>query len=353
MISIILPTYKEEKNLEELFRRIDTSLKNRNYEIVLVDDDSPDGTAGKARQLSKSYPVEVFVRRDNFGLSQSVIRGFQQAEGEQIVVMDADLQHPPEKIPELLDSLQESDIAIGSRFTEGEAIEHWGIWRKFVNRTASLIYNIVYWRNRLSDPMSGFFAFKKNKVDTESLDAEGFKILLEILHKNDLKISEVPYKFAERSNGESSFNLSAAVGYMEQIGRFIFDQMGFKQSERIVQALEFMAVGATGVIINYLIFLPAIHYNLHYMVAGFLAFAGALQWNFFWNKTITFDKSEKSFWHQYKYFTLVNLGGLVVYQMLLFLLIGRMGIWEPLANILAIFGGFLVNYFGSEKIAFK
>jgi len=114
-----------------------------------------------------------------------------------------------------------------------------------------------------------------------------------------------------------------------------------------------MAVGGTVVVINYLIFLPAIYYNLHYMLAGFLAFAGALQWNFFWNRTITFDKPKKSFWHQYKYFSLVNLGGLTVHQFLLLILIGRFQIWEPLANIIAIFGGFMINYFGSEKIAFK
>jgi dolichol-phosphate mannosyltransferase len=267
--------------------------------------------------------------------------------------MDADLQHPPEKIPELLDNLDRADIAIGSRFTDGETIDHWGLWRKFVNRTASFIYNVVYWRNKLSDPMSGFFALKKERIDIDDLEPEGFKIMLEILHRNDLKVSEVPYDFEERSNGESSFNLSAAVEYMEQIGTFIMDRLGFSQSKRIVRILEFMAVGGTGVFINYLIFLPAIYYNLHYMLAGFLAFVGALQWNFFWNRNITFDKSERSLWHQYKYFTLVNLGGLVVYQALLYLFIGQLQMWEPLANIVSIFGGFMVNYFGSEQIAFK
>lgn len=223
-------------------------------------------------------------------------------------MMDADLQHSPEKIPELLGGLESSDISIGSRFIEGDTIEHWGLWRKFVNKTASVCYNLVYWRNKLSDPMSGFFAFERSKVDFCSLDAEGFKILLEILYRNDLKVSEVSYDFRERSNSSSSFNLSAAVDYVEQVVKFALDRLGFKQSKRITQILEFMAVGGTGVIINYLIFLPAIYYNLHYMLAGFLAFAGALQWNFFWNRTITFDKSKKSLWYQYKYFSLVNGG---------------------------------------------
>lgn len=353
MISVILPTYKEKKNLEELFRRIDTSLRSRNYEIILVDDDSPDGTAEKARKLSESYPVRVFVREEDHGLSQSVIKGFQEAGGDQIVVMDADLQHPPGNIPDLLQGLDNADISIGSRFTDGRTVEHWGLARKVINRGASFFYNIFNWRNGLSDPMSGFFAFRIDSVDVDSLDAEGFKILLEVLHQNELEVVEVPYSFHKRNNGDSSLNFSAVVDYVEQLGKFFLDKLGFKQSKRIIQALEFMAVGGTGVVVNSGIFLTVIYYNLHYMLAGFLAFAGALQWNFFWNRTITFDKSKKSLWHQYKYFTLVNLGGLVFYQMLLFILIGQMEMWEPLANILAIFGGFLVNYFGSEKIAFK
>lgn len=353
MISIIIPTYNERENISELFSRIDTVL-DEEFEIILVDDKSPDGTAEKAEELSENYPVNVFVREEDYGLSQSVIKGFEEAKGDQMVVMDADLQHPPEKIPEILQGLDNSDISIGSRFIdEGGGVEHWGMTRKIINRGASFFYNIINRGNGLSDPMSGFFAFKLDGVNTDTLDAEGFKILLEILHQNDLEVVEVPYSFHKRNNGTSSLNFSAVVDYMEQLGKFFLNKLGFKQSKRIIQALEFMAVGGTGVIVNSVIFLAAIYYNLHYSIAGGLAFLGALQWNFIWNRLITFDKSTRSFKHQYIFFTLVNLGGFVVYEIMLFLLIGQMNLWEPLANILAIFGGFIVNYFGSEKIAFK
>lgn len=352
MISIVVPTYEERKNLENLFERIDSSL-DEEYEIVLVDDDSPDGTADKARRLSETFPVRVFVREEDHGLSQSAIRGFKEAKGDRVVVMDADLQHPPEKIPELIDNLDNTDIAIGSRFMDGDSVEHWGLGRKITNKVASLFYNVVFWENELSDPMSGFFAFNTDAVDADSLDAEGFKILLEILHQNDLEVSEVPYQFEERNSGSSNLNISTVVDYVEQIGKFTLDRLGFKQSKRIIQLLEFMVVGGTGVLVNSLIFLAAIHYDLHYSIAGGLAFLGALQWNFFWNREITFDKSKRSLKHQYIFFTLVNLGGFVIYEILLFLLIGELSVWAPLANILAIFGGFIVNYFGSEQIAFK
>ncbi|MEF8847453.1 MAG: glycosyltransferase family 2 protein [Candidatus Paceibacterota bacterium] len=353
MISIILPTYNEKENLEELFQRIDNGVESREYEIVLVDDESPDGTAEKARKLADDYPVGVFVREENHGLSQSVIKGIKYAQGDKLVVMDSDLQHPPEKIPELVDLVNSNDVVIGTRFKGGGEVNHWGLSRNFISRGASIIANFVMWNYDLSDPMSGFFALKKDSVNAVEMDAEGFKILLEILHRNELEVKEVEYTFGRRSEGKSSLGLAPIVDYIEQIGKIILDKAGFKQSKRIINLMEFMAVGGTGVLVNSAIFLGAIYYSLHYSIAGALAFLGALQWNFFWNREITFDKSNRSFQHQYFYFTLVNLGGFVIYEALLFALIGGLNLWAPLANVLAIFGGFMWNFFGSEQIAFK
>ncbi|QGA80112.1 glycosyltransferase [Candidatus Nanohalobium constans] len=355
MISVITPTYNEKKNLEQLFHKVDNALNHRDYEILLVDDDSPDGTAEKAEELSQDYPVNVFVREKDHGLSQSVIKGFEEAKGDQIVVMDADLQHPPEKIPELIQKLSGSDIAVGSRFKEKDSVEHWKLSRKIINRGAAIPAKIVMYPMRLSDPMSGFFAFNKDAVDSENLDPEGFKILLEILHCNDLDIEEVQFSFGERKSGDSKLGLAEIVEYMEHVGSILFNRLGLTrpQSKRLVNAAEFMGVGATGVLVNSVIFLAAIQNNFHYSIAGGLAFLGALQWNFFWNREITFSKSTKSFKHQYTYFFLVNLGGFAIYEILLFVLIGLLNVWEPAANIAAIFGGFLLNFFGSEKLAFE
>ena len=353
MISVVVPTYKEEGNLEELFRRIDSSLEDREYEIVLVDDNSPDGTAEKARELSDEYHVNVFVREEDFGLSQSVIRGFREVKGDQLVVMDADLQHPPEKIPDLLAKLEERDMAIGSRFKESGSVEGWSLKRKLLNRGSAIPAKIVMWPMKLSDPMSGFFAFNRDSVDVENLDAEGFKILLEVLYRNKPDFSEVQFEFQERKEGESDLGLEAVIEYMEHVGVILFDRLGIKQSKRLVKAAEFMGVGGTGVLVNSAIFLTAIHYNLHYALAGAFAFLGALQWNFVWNRKVTFSKSTRSFRHQYFYFFLVNLGGFFLYELFLLILVGGLDIWKPLANIIAIFGGFTWNFFGSEKIAFQ
>lgn len=353
MISVILPTYKERENLDELFQRINSSLTKQDYEIILVDDNSPDGTAKKARELSENYPIKVFVRKQDFGLAKSVIKGFKEADGDHIVVMDADLQHPPEKIPKLLEELDENDLAIGSRFKESKSVEGWSLKRKLLNRGSAIPAKIVMWPMQISDPMSGFFAFNSENVNFDDLHPEGFKVLLEVLHRNNLEFSEVQFEFKDRKNGESSLDLAAIVEYMEHVGVILFDRLGFKQSKRLVNAGEFMIVGGTGVLVNSVIFLTAIHYGFHYSISGALAFLGALQWNFFWNREITFSKSTKSFKHQYLYFFLVNLGGFLLYELLLFILIGGFNLWKPLANILAIFGGFIWNFFGSEKLAFQ
>lgn len=355
MISIILPTYNERKNLKKLFRRISESLPDTTYEIILVDDDSPDGTAERGRELSKNHPVRVFVRKKDPGLSQSVIKGLEEAKGDQIVVMDADLQHPPEKITDLVAQLEDSDLVIGSRFKQRDSVDHWSLKRKIINRGAALPAKIVMWPQKLSDPMSGFFAINSDAIDSSELDAEGFKILLEILHRNNLRTEEVQYSFHERDNGDSKLGLAEIVDYMEQAGVMLLDKIGLSRSKskRLINAVEFMGVGATGVLVNSVIFLAAIGFGQHYSVAGALAFLGALHWNFFWNREITFSKSTRSLKHQYKFFFLVNLGGFILYELLLFALIGGFGIWEPLANILAIFGGFLWNFFGSEKLAFQ
>lgn len=351
MISVVLPTYNERGNLEELFQRIDNAVE-KDYEILVVDDNSPDGTAGKARQLADAYPVRIYLREEDHGLSQSVIKGLEEAKGGKAVIMDADLQHPPEKIPELVDEAGSGRIAVGSRFKEDGAVGHWGLTRKFINRVGSTFASLVI-RNGMTDPMSGFFALETGDVDLDELDVEGFKILLEILHRHDLEVEEVQYRFRERNSGESQMGLKVAVDYFEQLGKIVLDDLGFQQSKRIVKAMEFMAVGGTGVLVNSVIFLAVIHYSIHYPIAGALAFLGALHWNFFWNREITFDKSVRSFRHQYIYFFLVNLGGFAIYEAFLFALIGGLNIWKPLANIMAIFGGFLWNFFGSEKIAFE
>lgn len=326
-----------------------------------MDDDSPDGTAELARDLASRTErnIRVVQRTEEPGLSKSVVRGFEEAEGDTVMVMDADLQHPPEKIPEFLDRLSDdSPVVVGTRYREGGDIEGWSRFRKTVSRGAITIGKILIPEaRRSSDPVSGFFAVKKDALDLERLSPHGYKILLDVLTTVDPEnVPEVGYHFSDRESGESKLDIHEYVKFLEHGLECRMKHHGLDRkldTRRTVRFLEFAGVGASGVAINSAIFLGTSALGLHYLLRGFLAFAGAVQWNFLWNWLVTFDRPEDRLLNRYLRFNAVSLGGFAVYETLLFILIGLLGLWEAGANIAAIFGGFLWNFLGSEKLAFK
>ncbi|MFW6120260.1 MAG: glycosyltransferase, partial [Petrotogales bacterium] len=157
-VSVIVPTYNERDNLPELVKRLDEALTRYKYEIIVVDDDSPDKTWKIALDLSKNYPVKVIKRIEERGLSTAVLKGFKEINSDIVVIMDADLQHPPEKVPELVESIKEgADIAIGSRFVEGGSIGNWSYRRLFVSKIAGFLAKTFFREIReINDIESGF-----------------------------------------------------------------------------------------------------------------------------------------------------------------------------------------------------
>ena len=211
MISIIIPTYNESKNIPELVLRIKKSL-SCSYELIIVDDGSPDGTGLLAHKLGDEHPIKVIQRGKKLGLSSAVMEGFKLANGELWCVMDADLSHPPETIALLLKELesQNADIVIGSRFAKGGAIENWPKKRLIATNIAMLSVRAL---TSIKDPMSGFFLLRKEVVQNVPLIPRGFKILLEILVKGRYKKAlEIPIIFKDRIYGNSK--VSSKV-YME------------------------------------------------------------------------------------------------------------------------------------------
>lgn len=273
--------------------------------------------------------------------------------------MDADLQHPPEKIPEFLEKIsRENPVVVGTRYREGGGIEGWSSFRKAISQGAITIGKILIPEARKSsDPVSGFFAVKKDALDLERLSPHGYKILLDMLTTvKPGKVPEVGFRFSDRENGESKLDIHEYVKFLEHGLECRMKHHGLDRkidTRRTVRFLEFAGVGASGVAINTAIFLGTIPLGLHYLLRGLLAFGGAVQWNFLWNWLVTFDKPEDRLLKRYLRFNAVAIGGFMVYETLLFVLIGLLGLWEPAANIMAIFGGFLWNFLGSEKLAFK
>ncbi|HLD06836.1 MAG TPA: polyprenol monophosphomannose synthase [Candidatus Nanoarchaeia archaeon] len=217
-VSIVIPTYNERKNLAVLVQRIDRVLKG--HEIIIVDDHSPDGTGRRAEQLAARYPVRCIHRREKEGLGSAVIAGCGQAQGKHIVVMDADLSHPPELIPRLVDALRESDLAIASRYCAGGGVRNWPLARRAISGGARLLCRPLAAAHGVHDPLSGFFAMRRSVIAGIRLQVAGFKILLEILARGRVRrIAEIPYMFTDRRQGSSKLGVHEAFRYMKQLAQ--------------------------------------------------------------------------------------------------------------------------------------
>jgi glycosyltransferase involved in cell wall biosynthesis len=216
MISLVIPTYNEKENIGKLvpdvFRVFGES--GISGEVIVVDDNSPDGTADAAERLSKKHKVRVIRREGKLGLSSAVLRGFMEARGDVLGVMDADLSHPAEKIPEMVSQLNDYDMVLGSRKVPGGSIEKWPLHRKVISRAASMLARPI---TSIRDPMSGYFFVKRSILDGADLDPKGFKIALEIAVKCRPDVKEVPILFRNRVHGQSKMNRGEVWNYLKHL----------------------------------------------------------------------------------------------------------------------------------------
>ncbi len=222
-ISVIIPTYNERGNIEKLIPQVAEVLQNYKYELVVVDDSSPDGTAETAREFAEKYNVRVLVRQEKSGLSSAVVEGFNASLGDIIGVIDADLQHPPEYIINLIQAISDGyDIAVGCRYIEGGKTEGWSMFRLLVSRVAITLSVPL---TDVKDPLSGYFFLKRKVIENVSFNPIGFKILLEILVKGFYnKVKEIPYSFKLRERGESKLGVSEYASYL----KLLYYLYGFK-----------------------------------------------------------------------------------------------------------------------------
>jgi len=225
VISIIIPTYNERNNICRVIRKLSKALKGYEHEIIVVDDNSPDGTAEKAREMAKKYPVRVFQRKKRLGLATAIVYGFRKARGEILGVIDADMQHTPELARELVEAVRTNhDLAIASRYVEGGKIVDWPFYRKIISKAAIYIARPF---TDLKDPVSGYFFLKKSVIDGVRLEAIGYKILLEILVKGKYgSVVEIPYTFQGRTEGRSKLGLGTLFDYMRLIFMLYLYKMG-------------------------------------------------------------------------------------------------------------------------------
>lgn len=220
LLSIVIPVYNEKKNINELVERIENSLKNNEYEIVFVDDSTDDTTNAIMDLTKKDNKVKLMHREGKKGLSSAVIEGFRVAKGDVISVMDGDLQHPPEILPDMLAEINEgADIVIPSRFIKGGSDGGLNLFRKFVSATARYMGKTLFKKLRkVSDPTSGIFMFKKCIIAGKKLRGIGWKILIEILVMGEYdNLVEIPYEFNTRNSGESKMNIAVQAQYLKHL----------------------------------------------------------------------------------------------------------------------------------------
>lgn len=357
--SVIIPTYNERKNITTVIERCLSALDGWEFEIIVVDDDSPDGTWNIAEEAFDSDPrVRVIRRRDERGLATAVVTGFSRARYEYCAVIDADLQHPPETLPDLLTALADgADVAVGSRHAEGGGIEDWSRLRTLVSNGASHIADLfVPDARRVSDPMSGFFALRRDILDDVTLDPAGYKILLEVLTKCSYgTIEEVPYVFREREHGESKLTATQYQRFIEHAIMLAVTSRGLGQvitPRRATRVAEFATVGGIGALVNMGVFMAALSGVDHPLLAGGIAFLAAVNSNFLGNWAITFDNSQASLIEAWGKFHLVSATGFILYTVFLSASLDVLLLPAFAANIVAIAGSSVFNFAGSEQLAF-
>jgi dolichol-phosphate mannosyltransferase len=222
-VSVIVPTYNEAGSLPLLVERLSKAFADGQWELVVVDDGSPDGTADVAERLGHANPVRVVRRAGKAGLASAVVAGFAEARGEALLVMDADLSHPPEVAPKLVHALDAgADLAVGSRYVEGGGTMDWPLSRRIVSRVACLMGNLLV---PVRDSTSGFFAMRRGVIDGVKLNAVGFKIGFEVMARGRYRTAvEVPYTFRDRELGASKFGQREIGQYLVQLGQVARDK---------------------------------------------------------------------------------------------------------------------------------
>jgi len=295
VLSLVLPTYNEAKNIPELLPKLEEILTGIEHEIIIVDDDSPDGTWHIALELAQGREdLHVIRRLGRRGLSSAVIEGFLAAKGDVFAVMDADGQHDFELLPALYHAVRSgSGIAVGSRYVEGGSVGEWDERRQVLSRIATRLA-LFLCAVKVKDPMSGFFAIERSLFErvVTKLNPKGFKILLDLLVcvPRETQVTEHPFTFRKRLHGQSKLSLRVQVDFLE----YLYDVTVGKYIP--LTFVKYSLVGTLGVFVHLCAYYAITRFVLqssHPSVGGFsIAVIGATEtaivFNFFLNNIWTF-----------------------------------------------------------------
>ncbi len=282
-VTVVLPTYNERENVSILIPRLARVLEEAglDYEILVVDDNSPDGTCEEVERIASNMGdgrIRCIRRVGERGLSSAVVRGFREARGDIAVVLDADNQHPPEVVPLLVEKVMDgADIAVASRYTRGGGVEEWSRVRLVLSKIANRIAHLLVPETRkTSDPMAGFFAVRLDRIDLDRLQPRGFKILVEILGRHPcLRVVDVPYTFRKRHAGRSKIGVRVATDFL-------------RQAWSLSPMPRFMLVGASGTIVNLAVMAMVLSATGHVDIASLAGIEASIISNYLLHEVYTF-----------------------------------------------------------------
>jgi dolichol-phosphate mannosyltransferase len=349
-LSIIVPTYREVLNIPVLVNRLielrETS--QIDLEVFLMDDDSEDGSAELVQALRLPW-VELVTRTTDRGLSPAVLDGLRRARGDVLLVMDADLSHPPEAIPKMLAELDAgADFVVGSRFVKGGTTDDdWGVFRWLNSKVATLLAMPL---SRLKDPMSGYFMLRRSTfLNGKDFNPVGYKIGLELLIKCGCKRPvEVPIHFADRQLGDSKLSLKEQLRYLQHVRRlYIYRYFLF------AQIVQFVVVGGSGLFVNLAVLTLGLRADLTTRASVIGAIGISLIWNFFLNRRFSFSYSRSGpIARQFIGFTSAcSIGDVVNY----FVTLGALR-WVSVPQLAAVVGvvaGTAFNFVASRYLVFR
>ena len=329
------------------------------YELIVVDDNSPDRTWELAQDLTEQYPhLRVLRRTKERGLATAVVRGWQTARGQILGVIDADLQHPPEVLRQLWQAIGSgADLAIASRNVEGGGVSEWSLLRRCLSRGAQLLGLIILPETigRVTDPMSGYFLLRRETIASKVLSPVGYKISIEVIGRGDIgKIVEVGYEFQERQTGNSKVTWRQYLEYIQHLFRLRLARSG--------RFLQFIAVGLSGVVVDMsllYLFSDASTLGLPLILSKILAGESAIINNFLWNDRWTFadlirtQTSRRQKFRRFLKFNLICLVGLMLSLTLLHLLYNFAIHDRYIANFIAIASVTLFNYWLNLKLSWR
>ena len=372
MFSVIVPTYNERDNASELIRRVLEAFSRLDEpaELLVVDDDSPDDTAAAMRHAAAEHgageQVRVIVRSSDKGLAKAVAAGFEQARGDVLAVIDADLSHPPELLPELLAAIRDgADVAIGSRYVSGGGTEGWPLIRRIVSRGACLLARPL---SPIKDITSGFFALRRECLDELHYVPRGYKIGLELFARlPGRRVVEVPFTFRDRTRGASKLGSAVMLAYLVQLASLYRARF-----PRLIGYLQFGLVGVLGMAVDSATFGLAYWYlglqQLGPTLGGFFAqtvsFLVAARFNFALNALWTFR--ERRTHARMSAFLAVSVIGFIMRSLIFESVVSlpaphTPGLWadlvhtlsiEQIALVIGVIAASLWNFWGSRRWAF-